>query len=381
MRVLYFSRDYTTHDRRFLDALVGAGHETFFLRLEDDGFCYESRPVPAGVRVVAWAGGTQPAGAPSSWDRLIPEVQKVVADVAPDVVHAGPVPSCGYLAARAGCTPLVVMSWGSDLLVEAQANPEAAEAARYALRRAGGFVCDCDAVRQAALALAGSLPEVVQFPWGVDLDEFRPSESGDQDRSPLGLSEQFVVVSTRLWEPHYGILTVLEAAAAARTRVPNLHLLLLGDGSQRAAVADAVRQPSLQGAVTLPGLVSPEALAPYFRAADVYLSCAHSDGTSISLLEAMACGLPVVATDIAGNREWLDGLVGDALVPVGDAIATADALVQLASVPRSERRALGASNRRRAVARANWQANVQQLFEAYARLAPGAAREPKEQRC
>jgi glycosyltransferase involved in cell wall biosynthesis len=380
VKILYFTRDYTTHDRRFLVALAAAGHEVWFLRLEDDGFVYETRPLPEGVTEVQWAGGRTPARHPEDWLRLLPDLERVIEEVQPDLVHAGPVPSCGFMAALTSFRPLLVMSWGSDLLVDAVRDPALGFAARYALRRADGLVCDCDAVRERATDLAGgTLPPVVQFPWGVDLDQFQPSRAADRGRSALGIGDGFVVVSTRLWETSYGIETLLESVRLARRTVPSLQLLLLGDGSLRDQVRTTIEAPDLAGAVLTPGLVSPDQLPAYFQAADVYLSCTTSDGSSISLLEAMACGLPVVVADTPGNREWVTNADAGQLVPVGDAVRFAAALVDLAARSDADRVAAGATHREIAKARANWSANVQRLMDTYSDLT--RTKDTKEMSC
>src|SRR5690349_3855202 len=118
MRVLYFSRSYTTHDRRFLVELAKSSHEVWYLRLEDDAVCYETRPVPDKIQVLQALASGKRADTPEAWIRLIPDVQSVICRVKPDLVHAGPVPSCGFLTALAGFRPLLAMSWGSDILVD-----------------------------------------------------------------------------------------------------------------------------------------------------------------------------------------------------------------------------------------------------------------------
>ena len=118
MRVLYFTRDYTPHDYRFLSSLAESGQEVFFLRLERRGRQLEDRPLPPSVTQVPWRGGQ----APFRWrdlPALLPALRGVLAQVRPDVLHAGPIPTVGFLAALSGFRPLVSMSWGSDLLKEA----------------------------------------------------------------------------------------------------------------------------------------------------------------------------------------------------------------------------------------------------------------------
>jgi hypothetical protein len=118
MRILYFSRDYTTHDRRFL-AKISQHHEVFFLRLEDDGIAHEKRLVPDGVNVVPWFASGVRFTTPESRLRLMPEYQDVIEQIRPDLIHAGPVQSCGFMTALSGFHPFLLTSWGSDILVDA----------------------------------------------------------------------------------------------------------------------------------------------------------------------------------------------------------------------------------------------------------------------
>ncbi|MGB9896633.1 hypothetical protein, partial [Thermanaerothrix sp.] len=89
-RVLYFSRDYTPHDHRFLSALAATPHQIYYLRLERGARQLEDRPLPAGVTYVPWAGGVKPftwAAVPT----LLRDFQRVINEIKPDLIHAGPV--------------------------------------------------------------------------------------------------------------------------------------------------------------------------------------------------------------------------------------------------------------------------------------------------
>jgi glycosyltransferase involved in cell wall biosynthesis len=371
VRILYFTRDYTTHDRRFLERLGSSGHQIGFLRLENDGRPYELRPLPAGIEQVDWEGGRQPATSFADCFTLMPALERVIERWRPDVVHAGPVQSCGFMAALAGARPLLVMSWGSDLLVDANRDAAHQWVTAFTLRAADGLLCDCDAVRRKVDEFVPSYSgRIIQFPWGVDLDLFAPAADRDSVRRDLGLHDGLIVLSTRLWEDFYGIDTVLESVARAMQRVPGvpLRLVLLGDGSRAAQVREFLAARGLRAVVDTPGIVSHDRLPEYFKAADVYLSCARSDGASISLLEAMASGIPVVVTDSPSNREWVDGLPGGWPAAVDDADAFANGLVHFAEMPADERRRIGARNRQVASERANWPLNVTRLFDAYDQL-------------
>jgi glycosyltransferase involved in cell wall biosynthesis len=116
------------------------------------------------------------------------------------------------------------------------------------------------------------------------------------------------------------------------------------------------------------GQVAPTDVLPYFQAADVYLSCAPCDGTSVSLLEALAVGLPIIVTDHPGNRAWVQPGLNGWLWTAGDPRGFAIALVRACQLTPSEREAIRQRNRWLAEERADWDCNVEQLFRAYGTL-------------
>ena len=121
MRLLYFSRDYTTHDHRFLSALAKTEHEVYYLRLERRSHQLEDRPLPPGIEFVHWSGG----GAPVNFKdgrRLLRDLKRVIRDIQPDLIQAGPLQRSALLVALAGFHPLVSMSWGYDLVHDAHRN-------------------------------------------------------------------------------------------------------------------------------------------------------------------------------------------------------------------------------------------------------------------
>lgn len=398
MRVLYFSRDYTPHDHRFLSAMAAGGLEVFFLRLERRARQTEDRPLPPGVEIVAWEAG-QPA-APFRWLDLPGRVlglRRILRAVAPDVVHAGPIQTCAYIAALAGAAPLVSMSWGSDLLVDAYRSAWMRNLTRFALRRSDWLLGDCQAVRAAAQEFGFPPARVTLFPWGVDLEQFHPSSSRSSDFSrsleadPVGrvsqpassaaegeerrdgippYTETFNVLSLRSWEPIYGVDTVLKGFAAAAAVEPRLRLTLLSGGSLAPQIQRLLDQHGLRDRVTLGGQVSQRDLPRYYQQADLYLSASRSDGSSISLLEALACGVPALVSDIPGNREWVQPGEQGWLFPVGDSAALAEGLLRALNAPDTLAR-MRAAARRLAEERADWSKNASMLIETYRKAIAG----------
>jgi glycosyltransferase involved in cell wall biosynthesis len=164
-------------------------------------------------------------------------------------------------------------------------------------------------------------------------------------RRALGIAaETFVAVSVARLDPVKDFGTLLDAFATVRRRAAGARLLIVGDGPERAAIAERAAQPDLDGAVHLIGFRSD--VRALIAAADVYVNSSISEGISITILEAMAAGLPVVATAVGGTPEVLANGAGGLLVPSRDAERLASAILALAADPQ-RRAVLGAAARRR----------------------------------
>ncbi len=358
-RILYFTRDYTPHDHRFLTALGASGHEVFSLRLERRGMQREDRPLPPGVEQITWGGGLKPAEL-RDYPRLQAELRKIIQRVKPDVIHAGPIQSAALLAALTGFRPLVSMSWGSDLLMDAE---QMKFRTRYTLRHSTVLVGDCQAVADKASEFGFPAERVVLFPWGVDLQHFAPGDDAYQ-RSELGWEDAFTLLCLRSWEPLYGVEVVARAFARAAQQLPELRLFLLGGGSQAPLLRQVLMQAGVIERVVFGGQVGQANLPKYYRAADLYISASHSDGSSVSLMEALACGVPVLVSDIAGNKEWITPGQEGWLFRDGDDEALTRGILNAVQM-REQLGDMRIAARKLAEERADWNKNFQKLLEAY----------------
>jgi glycosyltransferase involved in cell wall biosynthesis len=362
MRILYFTRDYTTHDYRFVSTLAGNGYDVYYLRLERGSHQLEDRPMPPQVKIVTWKGGLKPArliDAPG----LLMSLRRVLQDVKPDIIHAGPVQTCGLLAALSGFHPLVTMSWGSDLLRDADRDGSMRALTRFVLQRSTVLVGDCDAVRQKAQEFGFPAAKVVTFPWGIDLKRFNPDEQ-EGIRLRKGWQENFVLLHLRSWESIYGVDVLVKGFVMAAQQYPKLRLIMLGGGSLAGQVRHVLTRGGMLDKVHFGGQVPQHELPRFYRSADLYLSASHSDGSSVSLMEALASGLPVLVSDIPGNREWVTFGVQGWLFPDGDVQALAQGILR--AVEQRERLPkMGRAARQLAEERADWRKNFTNLLKAY----------------
>lgn len=248
----------------------------------------------------------------------------------PDLVHAHYVTSYGYLAARCGRHPLVMTAWGSDLLVTARRNALMRALTGWTLRRADLVTGDSLDLVAAIDACRVRRPAVLVH-WGADLNRFAPVPW--EQRAP------FEIVSLRSWEPNYRIAVILEAAARLHREAPQrpLRLHLLGGGPQEVQLREQAATLGLQQIAVFHGRVDDAAMVAVLQRCKASVSVPQSDATSVSVLESMACGVPLVASDLPANRQWLD-FDRRLLVPVDDPEALAAALRLLRDDDRLARR-------------------------------------------
>ena len=357
MKVFYFSRSYTPHDYRFLAAISEAGHTAAYLRLEPEARQSEDRPVPPGVQQILWEG----AGAAFRWTdipRLVPALRRILHDSQPDVVHAGPIQTCAYLSALAGFHPLLAMSWGYDLVQDAARSRWMEWVTRYTLQRCDWFISDAHVTRARAIAYGVDAARTTVFPWGVNLERFAPAPASNARK------DGFNLFCNRTWEPLYGVDVLARAFGRLAPQHPGLSLALLGSGSQAAALRQIFLGAGVLDRVSFGGNVPQRDLPGWYHQADLYISPSHVDGSSVSLMEALACGLPVLVSDIPGNREWVTEGENGWLFRDGDAEDLAAKILH-ACEERGSLAEMGRRSRAIAEARADWKKNAAALLQTY----------------
>ena len=359
MKILYFSLGYSTHDHRFLKAISERGHDVFFVQLEGNRRQAEDRPVPENVRQLIWKGGREPF----RWSKLpalVLDFKRILRELKPDLVHAGPIQTCAFIAILSGFRPVLTMSWGYDLMDDVHKGRIWEFATRYTLKRSTFFTSDANVTREKAVAYGMDPDRTIIFPWGVDLERFKPSRV-EHSQPP------FTVFCNRTWEPIYGIDVLARAFVKVAQQKEDVELVLLNSGSQGNAIRNILQRGDVLDRVTFGGQVSQSDLPRWYHMADLYVSPSHVDGSSVSLIEALACGIPCLVSDIPGNREWVFEGENGWLFRDGDADDLARKILA-AMNQREKLPQIGEAGRRSAEKRADWKKNSEALMNVYRSL-------------
>jgi glycosyltransferase involved in cell wall biosynthesis len=199
-------------------------------------------------------------------------------------------------------------------------------------------------------------------PNGIEVDRYRRRESQRELRTRLGWPvERRYVTSVARFHPVKDHATLVNGfAAVARTR-SDVDLMLAGDGELREDLERQVETLGLAGRVTFLGVRRD--VPDLLMASDVFTLSSLSEASSLTLLEAMASGLPVVVTDVGGNPELVRQGVDGLLVPRRDPVALGAALLRLLNDP-----ALSASMGQAASARVAQEFDLGKTNDRYAAL-------------
>ncbi len=253
---------------------------------------------------------------------------------------------------------------GLPVVVRAEGGGEAGDCnwqatARFGMRirrrcyDADAIVAPSDAIGQELLAAGYDAGNIKRIDNGVRLPPPRAPLTQEAARSALAEAnwdlkcepDAPVAVYTGRLHPDKGLMDLVQAWPAVAKRWPHARLWLIGEGPQREELFQTIGDLGFRYQICLPG--SFDEIDDVLAAADLLVLPSYSEGMSLSILEAMAAGLPVVATDIPGNRALVRHEQEGLLVPMRDATSLASAIGRIFDSP-AQGVQLGAAGRTRA---------------------------------
>ncbi|SFU46989.1 Glycosyltransferase involved in cell wall bisynthesis [Pseudoduganella namucuonensis] len=231
----------------------------------------------------------------------------------------------------------------------------------WAARNAKGLITVCNALKDEMVQLGVAADAITPLRNGVDLQRFAPADRGAA-RARLGLTG-FTLLSVGLLDPRKGHDLVIRALA----ELPDARLLIAGTGPERKRLEDLAREVGVAPRVRFLGSVPQTELAGYYNAADMLVLASSREGWANVLLESMACGTPVVASNVWGTPEVVAAPEAGVLMRERTPAALADAVRLLrASYPDH-----GAT--RRYAERFSWDATTQGQIDLFQKIKLGHA--------
>jgi glycosyltransferase involved in cell wall biosynthesis len=294
----------------------------------------------------------------SFWPRHM-RIRRLIREIEPDLVHAHFITKYGFHLPDDGKRPTLVTAWGDDILVLPPRSRLIRYYTRKVLERVDRIHAVSEHLRKRIIADYGIPPEKIRHvPFGIDTATFSPDHRDYARRDPV------TIFSNRGFFPVYDSATLVDGFAQALAAEQGIRLILKGDGPEEQGIRTRVSSLDLDGPVTFAPRTGYEHVPEDLRRADIFVSTATSDGTPVSLLEAMSSGLPCIATAVGGVPEWIRDGENGLLIPPRDPGALSVAILRLARDP-DLRCALGTRARETVLSRGDWQVLMRGVEEEY----------------
>lgn len=317
--------------------------------------------------------------APGSWfhgiscytfyQGLLKVADAIVKEFQPHILHAYDATPDGYaglLLQRRYHLPLVCSLLGADVNVYPHYKPLTHKLTQKVIAEVDQLVAVSRTLKEAAKALAQPKREIRVIYMGCDTEAFRFDETArGQVRKLLDISshEMIILFIGRLVEAK-GIFELIEAFSQIQSQQPQTHLVFVGDDRDRARLENQVRQKKLDGAIHFVGVRPHDEMPGWLSAADLLVLPSHNEGLPNVVIEAMACSIPVVATNVGGIPEVVEDEKSGLLIKKGDINSLIIAINDLLK-DGEKRKKMGACGRSCIEQNFSWQRNAKALRELY----------------
>lgn len=368
LKILHIGNGKAFKIKAIIDALLLRGHEIHML------------PIPPAS--VGWEGVVWHALPKTGWPgqaaiaaRML-QVRRLARRLRPDVVHAHNAWGPGWYGAFCGLHPFLIQAYGGDLLPE-QYNGRSLRQRKltsWACRKADRIIVTGEHMIKAAGGLDIAQDRISLIPRGVDLRRYHPGIDAARLRRELGIEQASAVILSPRYqvdEPLYNLDVVVEAVGMIRDRIPGAVCLQFYDpdreNGRRLLEACASKHGLDSSCYRLIPTVENSSMPLYYNLATVVVSVPSSDGFPVSVLEASACGAPLVVSRLPYCDEWFVNGENGFIVPVRNAKALAEAVIALCGDGELRRR-FGAAGRAMVEIRADYHRCMDRLENLYWQL-------------
>lgn len=294
-------------------------------------------------------------------------LRKIYAKETFDAVNVHYASGYGTLARIAKLPEIILNVWGSDVYDFPYESGIKEFILRKNLAYAAQLVSTSHSMKKQTEKFLNSKKGIEVIPFGVDTEKFKPEEGKSKRRN-------FVFGTVKTLSSKYGIDTIIEAFMIFLKKIPAdkrklAQLKIYGTGELEEKLKKIVQAKNLGHQIYFGGYIENTRVPDALREMDVFLlgSRMQSESFGVAAVEAMACGLPVIATRVSGFKEVMEDEKTGFLVPVDDATGMAEKMLTLYK-DTELREEMGANGRNRVELLYNWKENVNKMEENYFKI-------------
>jgi glycosyltransferase involved in cell wall biosynthesis len=360
MRILLLSDTYSEHTEKWAIGLALSGVKVGLFSFNKASYPWYSGK--KNISLLFEPDQRLDTSSKMSYLKFVGTLKKAIIQFKPDVVHAHYATSYGLIGALSGFHPFVISAWGTDVMKFPQKNIINKSILKYNLRKADAICATSNTIKEYLKPVTGKQVHVI--PFGVDTQEFRKKGvNGFFDHNT------FVIGSIKPLEELYNTDVLIKAFAKLRSKYPKqkLKLLIIGEGSQMAELKKQTIELQVKNDVMFTGRIPFSEVSNYFNMLDVLVNISDYESFGVSVIEAMACEKPVIATNTGGLKEIIENSIFGSLVEVGDVEQTASEIEKY-MLDESLKQEVGKAAREKVVQKYAWNNNIQQMIDVYSQL-------------
>lgn len=275
----------------------------------------------------------------------------------PDIIHGHYVSSYGLIATLLPSRKIILSAWGSDILNNQTRNSLSQKLLTFSLNRSKFTFADSEDLIIQCRKISPSDGRYKLINWGIDLSKFKISSQDFQE---------IRFISIRNFEPIYNIPLIIDSfnKLCSNFGEQKFSLEIFGRGSLESEIKNLISQSPYQSCIKLRGFVPLETVYESLSHSNCMITVPVTDGTASSLLEAMACGLFIIGSDLPANREWVNNENG-ILVNLQDKNSLAEAMESYSKLPNEFKQKASLVNRETISERANQETEFTKILNYY----------------
>jgi len=356
--------------------LVARGHEVFVFTSSEKGLSYREKVDGVEIyRLRTLTKGYNVPIVPSLFGSLLREKK-------PDVIHTHQYPvffsDVSTMISRLRNIPLLlhvhVISEPKSAFSSLVSNLYYKTIGRLPFRGAYAIITPSFAYKKMVIQMGTESEKVKVIPYSVDLARFHPDNSGDKFRKRHDCDGSNVILSVGRLNYQKGFSYLLKAISMVVQKLPDLKLVIVGDGEQFSYLKELSQSLGLSDSVIFTGRISQVEMPEAYAAADVFVLPSIFESFGIALIEAQATGKPVVCTRVGGAPETLLEKESGLIVDPKESGQLAEAIIRILCDQKLAK-SMGEEGRRFVENRFGWRKNVNLVLEAYERMLVDTSRD------
>lgn len=287
-------------------------------------------------------------------------LKRIINQYKPDVVHAHYASSYGLIGALCGFRPYILSVWGSDVYDFPQQNWLFRSIIQFNLKMADQILSTSNVMRAETKKYTDK--SILVTPFGVDTALFKKKDAKKKQR-------KIIIGTVKTLEEKYGIDTLISTFAILCERNPSkeMELRIAGSGNKAGKYKEQVKGLNLEDKVFFDGRIPNTSVPSYINQMDVYLALSRFESFGVAIVEAMACEVPVVVSNVGGLSEVVDNNVTGFIVPKENPYEAAVAVEKIISDKKIAVE-MGRMGRQRVENLYQWDKNVDNMINIYTNI-------------